>query len=140
MGGEVDTIDEAATGGRRRRRHSAEFKARAVQACRHPDVSIASVALAHGVNANLLRRWLSQRSTVSPPPLIALQPAPRMDKQSARPVSAGTVQFVPINVQTGAAPAADIRIELRRGPITVSVSWPTHEAAACAAWLRECLR
>ena len=136
----MDTIDEAAHGGRRRRRHSAEFKARAVQACRHPGVSIASVALAHGVNANLLRRWLSQRSTVPPPPLIALHPASRVDKQSAPTVSAGTAQFVPINVPTSPQPAADIRIELRRGPITISVSWPTHEAAACAAWLRECLR
>ena len=136
----MDTIDEAAHGGRRRRRHSAEFKSRAVQACRHPGVSIASVALAHGVNANLLRRWLSQRSTVPPPPLIALQPAPRVDKQSASPVSAGTAQFVPIKVPTSPPPATDIRIELRRGPITISVSWPTHEAAACAAWLREWLR
>ena len=135
----MDTIDEAAQGGRRRRRHSAEFKAQAVQACRHPGVSIASVALAHGLNANLLRRWLIERNAV-PPPLIALQPAPRLDVAPPLPVSTGPAQFVPINVQTRAAAVADIRIELRRGPITVSVSWPTHEATACAVWLRECLR
>ena len=42
----------------RRRRHSAEFKAEAVAACRQPGVSIASVALARGLNPNLLRRWM----------------------------------------------------------------------------------
>lgn len=135
----MDTIEVTAQGGRRRRRHSAEFKAHVVQACRHPGVSIASVAQAHGVNANLLRRWLIQRNAVAPSP-IALQPALRVDKGSTAPASAGAAQFVPITVHASAAPVADIRIELRRGPITVSVSWPTHEAVACAAWLRECLR
>ena len=117
----MDTIDGASQGGRRRRRHSAEFKTQAVQACRHPGVSIASVALAHGLNANLLRRWLIERNAV-PPPLIALQPAPRLDAAPPLPASTGPAQFVPINVQTSAAAVADIRIELRRGPITVSVS------------------
>jgi transposase len=41
---------------RRRRTHSAEFKAKVVSACRQPGVSIAAVALANGLNANLLRR------------------------------------------------------------------------------------
>ena len=39
-----------------------------------------------------------------------------------------------------APPAPDIRIELRRGATSVSVSWPAQEAGACAAWLREWLR
>ena len=43
---------------RRRRRHSAEFKAEAVAACCQPGVSIAAVALSRSVNANLLRRWV----------------------------------------------------------------------------------
>jgi transposase-like protein len=34
-------------GGRKRRRHSAEFKAKVVAACRQPGVSMAAVALAH---------------------------------------------------------------------------------------------
>lgn len=40
-----------------RRRHSAEFKAAVLAACTHPGASVASVALAHGVNANLVHRW-----------------------------------------------------------------------------------
>ena len=43
---------------RRRRLHSAEFKAQVVAACRRPGVSIAAVALEHRLNANLLRRWV----------------------------------------------------------------------------------
>ena len=57
----MDTSDHAVSiGRRRRRRHSAAFRAEAVAACQHPGVSIAAVALARGLNANLLRRWVLQ--------------------------------------------------------------------------------
>jgi transposase-like protein len=45
-------------GRRRRRRHSAEFKAAVIQECMRPGVSIAAVALAHSLNANMLRKWV----------------------------------------------------------------------------------
>ena len=38
--------------------HSDEFKAQVVAACSVPGVSIAAVAMAHGINANLVRRWV----------------------------------------------------------------------------------
>jgi len=38
---------------KKRRTYSAEFKQQIVQACKAPDVSIASVALQHGLNTNL---------------------------------------------------------------------------------------
>ena len=47
-----------APGRRTHRRHSADFKVKVVQACRKSGVSIASVALANGLNANMLRRWV----------------------------------------------------------------------------------
>src|SRR5580698_7121353 len=46
------------TGRRRRRRHSPAFKAEAVGACQQAGVSIAAVALARGLNANMLRDWM----------------------------------------------------------------------------------
>ena len=55
----MDTIEESAPI-RRRRRHSAEFKAKAVQECMQPGVSIAAIALHHRLNANLLRRWVAE--------------------------------------------------------------------------------
>ena len=42
---------------RRRRFHSDEFKAVAVAAAAQPGVSLAAVAMAHGINANLLFKW-----------------------------------------------------------------------------------
>lgn len=52
---------DQATPGRRRRVHSAEFKAQAVQASQQPGVSMAAVAMAHGINANLLRAIVDMR-------------------------------------------------------------------------------
>jgi transposase len=126
----VNTEHSTETSGRRRRRlHSAQFKAELVQACRGTGVSIAAVALAHGVNANLLRRWVNEAErggtavTVRPP-------APR---------SMPTPAFVPLKVEQPAVPQ-DIHIELQRGTTTVTVSWPAAAAAECAAWMRELLR
>lgn len=42
----------------RRRRHSTEFKAAMILECLKPGVSIAAVALAHSLNANILRKWV----------------------------------------------------------------------------------
>jgi len=120
---------------RRRRRHSAEFKARVVAACRKRGVSIAAVALDHGLNANLLRRWVVAAERAEPADAIAaksLMPAGGLP---------ATAAFVPVEVQR--APVVtpqDIVIELRRGPTVVKVSWPLAAAAGCAAWLGELLR
>ena len=35
---------------------------------------------------------------------------------------------------------AEIRVELRRGPVTMTVTWPVTAAADFAAWTRELLR
>ena len=48
------------TGTRRdgRRRYDPQSKRRLAQACLQPGVSLAGMALKHGVNANLLRKWV----------------------------------------------------------------------------------
>ncbi len=128
IGGHVNT-KQAVAAGRRRRRHEAEFKARLVQECRRPGVSLASVALANGVNANLLRRWAvaDQQSGAEPP---SSRSAPPKEEFIALPLVAGP----------RATAGADIRIELRRGAATVTISWPAQAAGDCAAWLRDWLR
>jgi transposase len=45
--------------GGRRRRFDAQAKRELVEACLRPNVSVAGMALEHGLNANLLRRWIS---------------------------------------------------------------------------------
>jgi transposase len=125
----VHTISNEVIAGRRRRRtHSAEFKAQVVAACNAPGVSSAAVAMAHGVNANLARRWVVD--------------AERCDGGALAGAASGAVAtaFVPVQLPPANAAPIDIRIELRRGPIAVSVSWPCAAASQCAAWMRELLR
>ena len=43
------------------RRYDAASKDRLVSACLRPGASISGLALAHGVNANLLRKWVGMR-------------------------------------------------------------------------------
>lgn len=123
------TPNEAFSSGRGRRTHSAEFKAQVVAACRVAGVSKAAVAMAHGVNANLARRWVVEADG-------------RGDSTSIASVNKGVPAFVPVRMPQPAAAAApaDIRLEVRRGPVSISVSWPCSAAAECAAWLREFLR
>jgi len=44
----------------RRGRYSNNFKQQIIAACAAPGVSTAAVALANGLNANLLRRWIAE--------------------------------------------------------------------------------
>jgi transposase len=129
--GHVNTMPNQISGGRRRRRtHSAEFKAQVIAACRQPGVSIAAVAMASGVNANLARRWVvhAEQGANGGGGLVA-----------AVGGVVHTPAFVPVQLPC-APPAPDIRIELRRGATAISVNWPSAEAAHCAAWMRELLR
>ena len=97
-----------------------------VAACRPTGVSIAAVAMAHGVNANVVRRWVVEAEGRSV----------KLPAHSAG--SAAATTFVPVSLP--GAPPADIRIELRRGATAISVSWPCSAASQCAAWMRELLR
>jgi len=132
----VDTFESATDGRRRRRRHSAEFKAQVVAACRRPGVSIAGVALEHRLNANLVRRWVVEAERGQG---IALT-ATRNPQADASP--APEAGFVPIALQRPgmSGPTQEIAMELRRGATLVKVSWPVTAAAQCAAWLSQLLR
>lgn len=47
-------------------RYDPEAKRELVEACLQPGISVARMALEHGVNANLLRKWINQyRDTVN---------------------------------------------------------------------------
>ena len=83
-------MDGAVEGRRRRRTHRLEFKARVMQACGQPGVSIASVALLHGLNANLVRRWLNGPDTGcgSSVALAAAQPCAAEHRRDCRNVRA----------------------------------------------------
>jgi transposase-like protein len=127
----VNTIEEEVPPGRRRRRrYSVEFKAQVVAACQGPGVSLAAIALHHKLNANLLRRWVEQAER-NERVLVA--------RSDVAVPSAAAPAFVPVPLETRNVRPAEIRVEVRRGDQSITVSWPTSEAAECAAWLREWL-
>ena len=126
----MDTTVALSDGRRRRRKHSAEFKAHVVAACSKPGVSSASVAMANGINANLVRRWVKDAE------------GEREDVEAieaAKPVKRPATKFVPLPLPSP-APVSDVRIELQRGATKVVVTWPSTAASECAAWMRELLR
>ena len=114
-----------------RRRHSAELKQQVLSACNMPGASVAQVALAHSLNANLVHKW---RRTTG-----------RGAGAGAVPATGQRDAFIALTMTPSASsatttPAPDIRIEVRRGAMAVHVAWPLAAAADCAAWLRELLR
>jgi transposase len=108
---------------RKRRRYGAELKAQILAECDVPGASVAKVAMAHGINANIVHGWRKQ----------------------ARESGAATVseRFVPVTVAPAALQVADertIEVELRRGGIAVKLSWPMSAAMDLSGWMRELLR
>src|SRR5450830_1887797 len=98
---------------RRRRHHSAEFKAQVVKACMQPGISIAAVALHYRLNANLLRRW------------VATQEESNAGSKARKAMAVAPAPFVPLQLPAADAPTPlqDIVIEVRRGAVTVTVRW-----------------
>ena len=116
-----------------RRNHTLELKRAVLDEC-HAGASVASVAMAHGLNANLVHKWrrLAQGRVVA----AVTPPTP-------------TPSFIPLVITSPALPTPtppacseprELRIELRRGAIVATVSWPISATPECAAWLREVLR
>lgn len=131
----MDTSVALSDGRRRRRKHSAEFKAHIVAACCKPGVSSASVAMANGINANLVRRWVKEAESGP-----ESEPKGSTAKAvAAKPWAGTSTKFVPVPLPTPVA-LPDIRIEVQRGSTKVVVTWPASVATECAAWLRELLR
>jgi transposase len=134
----------------KRRVHGAEFKTRVLAECQQPGASVAAVALAHGLNVNLLRKWLVgrgiKRTGLAAPRAVTRKLAVTDDKPTS------SLQFIPVELapasvaataaaaapeQTELPDAEEIRVELTRGATQLCVRWPSTQAAACAAWLHE---
>lgn len=121
-----------------RRRHSAEFKAKVVAACDEAGASVAAVALAHELNANLVHKW--RRGRELRPTLAAGVAGAKVPEF----VALSLPSTAPVPAVQPPAPRPDaqhIRVAIDRGGRgRVEVSWPLVGAAHCAAWLRELLR
>lgn len=114
----MDTKTDAKRG--TRRRHGPELKRQVLAECAAAGASVAQVAMAHGLNANLVHKWRRQ----APSEGRVVAPA-----------------FIPVAVPTVMGePAQFVDLELQRGATSVRVRWPMAAAPSCAAWLREILR
>ena len=69
-----------------RRQHDRAFKADLVEQCLVPGASVAAVALAGGINANLLFKWRGEHLR---------------SKQLARPASSSSAVLVPVQIAMG---------------------------------------
>jgi transposase len=126
-----------------RRVHSAEFKAQVLAECQEPGASVAAIALTHGLNVNLVRKWLVGRGIkrTGLPAQITVASLPA----AVTPPAAAALQFIPVGLATEApstdrsmaATASDIHVELNRGGTQLCVRWPSTQSDSCAAWLRD---
>lgn len=108
------------------RAYAPQFKAQVLAECAQPGASVAKVALANGLNANMVHTWRREsRGAVA-----AAVPG----------VGVGEFVQLPLASSPLAAPASPIRIELRQGATSVAIAWPVEAADACAAWLRTLLK
>lgn len=116
----MDTKEHAQP--RSRRRHDKQLKSQVLAECAVAGASVAKVAMAHGLNANLVHKW---------------------KRQTQAPGEAVGAAFMPLTIAAPCAasePAQFVDLELQRGAISVRVRWPVTAASSCAAWLREILR
>lgn len=117
-----------------RRKHSKEFRAEVIQACRQPRASVAAIALRSGLNANVVYRWLREDAGADAGVHVN---ADSLAVMGSRPGA----EFIAVQLPPPeAAQSTAIRLEMRRGASTVTVSWPLQGAGECATWLREWLR
>jgi transposase len=127
----------------------AEFKAKVLAQCRESGASVAAVAQANGLNANLVRKWLEGRGLKR----CGLDVDGGIAERALIPAApvAGRLQFMPVELSAssqavqpaapdGSAASSEpthIHVELRRGGASVTVQWPASQAWQCAAWLGE---
>ena len=100
---------------RQRSSYPKSFKAQVVQECLQPGASISSVAISHGINANVIRKWL---------PLYRDQPP------------ATVPAFIPVKVSPKKQAESSVIIELPFGEQTITVKWPTADPDGCARFVR----
>ena len=91
------------------------FKAQVVQECLQPGATLSRVAICHGINANVIRKWL---------PLYRDQPPATLPA------------FVPVRATPKRTAEASVIIELPLGEQSVTVKWPASDPEGCARFVR----
>ncbi|GFZ63455.1 transposase [Pseudomonas amygdali pv. eriobotryae] len=100
---------------RQRSSYPKPFKAQVVQECLQPGASVSSVAISHGINANVIRKWLPIYRDKAVAPLLAFVPLQPMPKRHA---DEAVVIALPLDGQT------------------ITVKWPISDPEGCARFIR----
>lgn len=138
---------------RTHRTYTPQFKAELVAACQQPGASIAALALQHGMNTNVLHRWLKEHrqgrhrlaGAPSVDPALAPQTTPPLTPPfvplELNAVVPSYAMTTPVQATPAVVPAlATIRLDCQRQGVSMTVHWPLSAAAECAQMLREWLR
>lgn len=136
-----------------RRTYSQQFKAEMVAQCLEGHVALASLAIDHGMNPNVLHRWVTEHERygkhalqddgmalpvqtvdMTPANWFAVKPVPVVDD---RPVMAPTppVAQEPERVQINKT----IEVALTARGLTMTVRWPCDDHQGLARFARELL-
>ncbi|MEB0223799.1 IS66-like element accessory protein TnpA [Pseudomonas sp. 10S4] len=100
---------------RQRSSYPKPFKAQVVQECLQPGATLSSVAISHGINANVIRKWLPLYRDQLPVALPAFVPLKATPKRQVEALAA---------------------IELPLGEQSITVKWPTSDPEGCARFVR----
>jgi transposase-like protein len=117
---------------RTKRTYSADTKAELLAACRAPGASIAAVASAHGMNANVLHRWLKESSQSRAP----IGSGAGTGATAADIAGQRVPSFIALPLLTKPAEPVEreIKVEVRKGGLVMTVSWPMSAASEFACW------
>jgi len=117
---------------RTKRTYSADTKAELLAACRAPGASIAAVASANGMNANVLHRWLKESSQSRPP----IGSGAGTGATAADIAGQRVPAFIALPLLTKSAEPVEreIKVEVRKGGLVMTVSWPMSAASEFACW------
>lgn len=118
---------------RTKRTYSADTKAELMAACRAPGASIAAVASANGMNANVLHRWLKDqpRSTRHQTGNGACTDAAILS--TSRPELASFIPL-PLPIKPPEPVEREIKVDVRSGSLVMTITWPLSAASDFAHW------
>lgn len=111
-----------------RRRHTSGFKRQVLAECRQPGVSVAAVALRHGINQNMIYTWRravklsSHDEFLRLPSLPAVPPSDILEPASA------------------AESTATVCIELQIPSGQITVQWPIDSITLSTKWIKALMR
>ena len=127
---------------RTKRTYSAETKAELLAACSVPGASIAAVASAHGMNANVLHRWLKDSSQSRRPIGSGLGSGWRTAATTVDVAGPRVPSFIALPLLTTPAEPIEreIKVEVRKGGILMTVTWPMSGAGEFACWSASVLK